>query len=1068
MQQDRDERPLTDASGPELPEAFGFHLPADRWVDHLRSAGVVADAGRPDAGSLYVAGERIGPYELLERIGAGGMGAVWKARRVDGQFAQTVAIKLIKRGMDSEEILRRFRLEREILARLEHPGIARLMDGGSTSDGRPFLVMEHIDGRPIDRYCAERAVSRETILTLMRAVCEAVQFAHANLVLHRDIKPANVLITRDGAVKLLDFGIAKLLEDGGDPLTLSARHPALTPRYASPEQLRGHTLSTASDVYSLGVLMYELLSGAWPYGDPTGGLRELERAVCERDPVRLSQVLVRSGRSSGDRGRFLADLDNITLRCLEKDPSRRYASAGELAADIERHLRNEPIHAGPPDLGYRTRKFLRRNAVWVGSAAVIILALVLATSVSVSYALSEARQRKDADEATRKAKVQECLAADRATEAALQSEIAESVAAFLNEDMLASIAPSTEPGQGREVLLREVLDIASLRIDSACLPGGRFFEKPLVEARIRETLADAYASLSEYDTAEPHALRALELRCSRQGEQAIETLQARSRLGMIFASQSRLEEAEPLLREARVGLSKLLGERAPETLAAAENLGVWLQRAGRYEQALEYFTSASAGFCELYGAHHAATRSATSRLGMMLQTLGRFEEATPHLQSALDAAVALHGAESLPAMNARHNLGTLLEALGRYDDALPLLREAVDGKLVVCGADHADTLRARQDLADLLKKMGRYADALTEYEIALDGRRRMLGEEHVDTLTSMRGVASALQYLERFAEAEPHMRRSLELSRAQLGEDHPETLDALSSLASLLVSMKRVEDAEPLARESTDRRRVTLGEDHPSTLEAASNLAAILRMLGRFDEAELLVRDTLERRRRTLGDDHPSTLYSLNTLGVLLINMKRFDEAEPYVKETYARRRDSLGEEHPTTLNARMNLAGLYDMANRPEPALEHHLPILETRRRTLGPDHSDTIKSCSIVAGLLVKLGRPREAEPYAADAVAAARRTLPEGDPATGVYLVSHGKILAELSRFTEAQDALLEGHRMLAAAAGVADKRTLAAREALFKLYSAWATAEPGAGYDEQARRWSPEATAASSRP
>ncbi|MGE0481056.1 MAG: tetratricopeptide repeat protein [Phycisphaerae bacterium] len=1025
-------------------------------------AAQLAETLKPGAADdpLAAPGALIGGYRLHDRIGVGGMGTVWRAHRADDAFERTVAIKLIKRGMDSEEILRRFRLERQVLARLEHPNIARLYDAGETPDGRPYLVLEYIDGVPIDRHCRDHALDQTRVLELVRIVCTTVHFAHSNLVLHRDIKPGNVLVTRDGNLKLLDFGIAKLLDDGASSSTMTATHSAFTPRYASPEQIRGERLSTASDVYSLGVLLFELLTGEWPYGSQGGGRRELEQLICEHEPPRPSQVLVHRSDPPSGRRHVDADLDGVILKCLAKHPADRYTSAGDLAAEITRYLDYQPVLARRPGLATRTRKFLRRNrrSVWAG--AVVSLALLAATAISIRSAARESQQRFAAERAQQRAEEQGRLAADRALEAAQQADIARAVAAFLNEDLLASVAPSAAPGEGRDVALRDVLDAASARIEAAAQPGGRFFDKPLVEAEIRETLADTYAALTEYAPAEHHLTRALDIRRSAQGEHHPQVLQTTARYGMLLCQRGRLAEAAPLVHAALLGCRSVLGDTAPQTLAAMEVAGSWLQAIGRYPEALAQFQETYAGLCDALGPDHPRTFASAAKLGSLLQAMGRLVEAEPFLRIALEGRRRSTGDQSPETLSSLHNMGTLLVALGRYDDALGHLHTALERRRRTCGPDHVDTLHSEHETGDLLKKMGRYAEALPHFQAALDGCRRALGDDHSLTLSSLRGLAAVLQYLARYAEAEPHMRASLEAARAQLGPDHPAAIDALASLGSLLFSMGRPEQAEPILREAADRHRRALGDDHPSTLDSVNNLAAVLRQLRRFDEAEPLVREALERRRRTLGDDHPSTLYSLNTLGVLLINMRRFDEAEPYVRETYERRRDTLGADHPSTLTARMNLAGLFDQSGRPGASLPHHLAVLESRRRVLGEDHPDTVRSCSVIASLLEKLERPGDALDYSSKAVAGARRSLPVGHVGIGAYLAGHGKLLTRLARFTEAESVLLEAHSILEAAGAPEKKRVLWVRGLLRDLYAAWHQEEPALGYDQKARLWENE--------
>jgi serine/threonine protein kinase len=364
----------------------------------------------------YQPGFRVGPYELQQRIGRGGMGTVWLARRVDREFKMNVAVKLVKRGMDTQEILRRFRLERQLLAGLDHANIARLIDGGSTPEGLPYLVMEYVEGTPIDRYCEERRVSVSGRLKLFRDVCAAVQYAHQNLVVHRDIKAGNILVTADGTPKLLDFGIAKLIRSEFSTLAAAETRPEMRPMtldYASPEQVRGEQITTASDVYSLGVLLYKLLTGKFPYGPDVKSHVALQHAICEMDPVKPSAVIladekqviptatqsieigVETRRKARKRLRrkLAGDLDMIILKALRKEPVKRYASVEQFSEDIRRYLEGRPVVARSDTFGYRTGKFLRRHSAAVAAGTIVAIALAGAAVTGTRYALRSEQRR---------------------------------------------------------------------------------------------------------------------------------------------------------------------------------------------------------------------------------------------------------------------------------------------------------------------------------------------------------------------------------------------------------------------------------------------------------------------------------------------------------------------------------------------------------------------------------------------------------------------------------------------------------------------------------------------------
>ncbi|NNE42854.1 MAG: protein kinase, partial [Gemmatimonadetes bacterium] len=456
------------AGNPDLRSRVQTLLDADgRAAGFLAEPVQITDAFSHAAVEEPLVGRDVGGYRLKERIGAGGMSTVYLAERTDPDFAMQAAVKLIHHGPEPEAILRRFLTEREVLAQLRHPAIAQLLDGGLSDDGRPYLVMEYVEGRPLDDFCRERGLSIAERLELIATVCDAVHHAHRNLVVHRDLKPENILVTADGHVKLLDFGIAKVLtEDGpGDAATLT-RELLLTPTYASPEQLRGEPVGTASDVYSLGVILFELLTGKRPHGSRDSTPSEIARAVEENDPEPPSRAA---------DVRIDPDLDNITLLALRKEPEQRYASAEHLAADLRRFRDGLPVSARPATIRYRAAKFLRRNAVAVGAAVIVLLAVTGAAVVSTVLLFRADAARVEADR---------------------QRESAEEVGAFLQE-MLGNADPYLTAE--KDVTVREMVDRAAERVSE------ELGSKPDVAAQVLVRLSETYEHLADLDAARKHA-----------------------------------------------------------------------------------------------------------------------------------------------------------------------------------------------------------------------------------------------------------------------------------------------------------------------------------------------------------------------------------------------------------------------------------------------------------------------------------------------------------------------------------------------------------------------------------
>jgi len=633
---------------------------------HLGAEGVVGPLpGGEGPGTV------IGRYRILETIGEGGFGTVYMAEQQE-PVRRMVALKIIKLGMDTKQVIARFEAERQALAMMEHPNIARVLDAGATMTGRPYFVMELVKGVPIDEYCDEENLSTSQRLELFVQVCQAVQHAHQKGIIHRDIKPSNVMVTlHDGkpVPKVIDFGIAKATNARLTEKTLFTEYRQLigTPEYMSPEQAEMSDLDidTRSDIYSLGVLLYELLTGTTPFDSRQlrrGGFGEIQRIICEQEPpkpsTRLSSMVTTRQRgprapsvedgSSDDTSPSLpdiarhrrtdpvsltrslrGDLDWIVMKAMEKDRTRRYETASELALDVQRHLHDEPVAASPPSATYRFHKMVRRNRGTVVAASLVMASLVLGIAGTSFGMVRAVRAERLAEE---------------------KAHVAETVNEFLNRDLLAVVAPSAGGGRVRTVVLRDMLDVAAERIELACLEGGRFANQPLVEASIRGTLSETYRLLGEYDQAEPQARRAVEICCTVLGDDDPKSLSAMKGLATVFASNGRFEEAVALHRTAFETRLRILGEDHPDTVGSMNDL-----------------------------------------------------------------VIAYCGQD-------------------RLDGASPLIVKSVQIDTRGPGGDHPGILVSFDDLADVFTIDGRHAEAISLYERAIEIARRALGDEHPTTV----------------------------------------------------------------------------------------------------------------------------------------------------------------------------------------------------------------------------------------------------------------------------------------------------------------------------------------------
>ena len=606
------------------------------------------------AGPEVAAATRLGPWRLLERLGEGGMGEVWAAERADGAFEQQVAIKLMRRGLETEGLLRRFLRERQILARLVHPGIARMLDAGSTHDGRPYFVMERVAGEPITTWAQARGLTLEARLRLVLAICEAVGFAHRNLVVHRDLKPSNVLVSESGEVKLLDFGIAKLLEreEEGTQLTeLEGR--LLTPSYAAPEQIRGETVTTATDVYALGVLLYELLTGRLPHQRESVAISALAAQV-ERETVERPSTAVRAAGEVGAVGgfepaklarRLSGDLDTIVLTALRREPERRYASVEKLAEDLRRYLTGQPVSARPDTFGYRAGKLLRRHALASTALALAVLAIGLLTAF---YAVRLAHER------------------DRAR---LEAAKAQQASAFLASLFELSNLDRTK---GVKLSLRDVVDRGAATLSS------ELTEQPDVAATMMELIGTVYRQLGVYEQAQPLLERALRIRQQSLGTQHPDVAASLHKLGVLLQARGNYAAARSYYQRSVDTYAAALGPDHPDGVWPLRSLAGLLYSAGDYAAAQPLYERALAVREAAYGPEHPEVADSAMDLANDLYHRRQYVAAERLYRRAVAVrrAVLPPGDERLGfALGA---LGDLLCEQGRREEAAPLLREGRD------------------------------------------------------------------------------------------------------------------------------------------------------------------------------------------------------------------------------------------------------------------------------------------------------------------------------------------------------------------------------------------------------
>ncbi len=1003
------------------------------------------EAHSPGAPALEIPGTAIGPYKLLQAIGEGGMGTVYMAEQTQ-PVRRTVALKLIKAGMDSRQILARFGAERQALALMDHPNIAKVFDAGTTDTGRPYFVMELVKGIPITTFCDERRLTLRERLELAIPVCQAVQHAHQKGIIHRDLKPSNVLIALyDGkpVPKVIDFGVAKATGPRLTEQTLYTEFGAVvgTLEYMSPEQaeLNQLDIDTRSDIYSLGVLLYELLTGSTPLEHKrlkTVLFLEVLRLIREEESQRPSDRLsttdelpsIAACRHVEPRklsGLVRGELDWIVMKALEKDRNRRYETANSLAADLRRYLANEAVQACPPSVHYRLSKLARKHRAALATTAALALLLLLGAAVSAWQAVvatranrattkahattrlerdrafkAEAMARDDRDRAIKA----EGEATSSAKQARTEAAIARAVNDFLQKDLLAEPAPK-QNARDRHVTVEAVLNRAAARI------AGKFDDNPAVEAAIRQTVGDTYMELGLYPEGQPHMQRALELRRQVLGPEHSDTLMSMNNLAQLYDARGQYDKAEPLNTQVLEIKRRVLGPEHPDTLTSMNNLATLYHAQGQYEKAESLHTQVLEILRRVLGPEHPDTLTSMNNLATMYEAEGHYDKAEPLNTQVLEAKRRVLGPEHPETLSSMNNLALLYKDQGQHAKAELLFTQALEIQRRVLGSEHLFTLKTINNLAELYEERGQFAMAEPLFTQALEAARRVLGPNHPQTLIAMNSLARLYHDLGQNAKAAPLFTQVLEDRRRLLGPEHPDTLTSMNNLAATYHSLGQYAKAEPLFTQALEGKRRILGPEHPHTLGTMNHLAELYRARGQYDQAEPLLTEALEVERRSLGPEHPDTLLTMNNLALLYSARGHYEKAEPLFTQALAVQRRVLGSEHPDTLSLMNNLARLYEGRGQYEKAEPLFTQVLKDRRRVLGPEHPHTLASMTALASLYESQGRFEKGKPLVVDALRIQRRTLGADDPRTAGTMATLGLILLKQQEYAEAASILHE---------------------------------------------------------
>ncbi len=836
-------------------------------------------------------GNRIGPYQIIRQVGSGGMGAVFLAERADGQFDQHVALKIVRRDLDTQDLLQRFLQERQILARFEHPNIARLLDGGVTKSGVPYFAMEYVKGTQITTYADAECLNIDDRLRLFLDVCGAVHYAHRNLIVHRDLKPSNILVTEEGQIKLLDFGIAKPVPPDATKESASltqAGERVMTPAYAAPEQVRGDPVTTAADVYSLGVTLFELLTGHLPVNlaSRTGSI---DQAILEEEPLRPSLAIERNEEFQRDgvthrvtpqsvsrarsaqveqlSRRLEGDLDNILLVALRKEPNRRYSSAEALAEDIRRNLAGWPVTARKDTLGYRLHKFVLRNSIGVAAGSLIILSLLLGLGGTAWQA------RVASQEATKLAEV---------------------------KDFLVNLFEVSDPDEskGKTITARELLDQGADRVER------ELANQPELKSEMTALLADVYQKLGVYERAEALSSQSLAMWRSLYGEEHPRVAESLSDIALALQHRGQYDDAERRFREALEMRGKLLGEEHPDYASSLYQLGLLLEEMGQYQAAEPLLQKALLLRRKLLGDEHPDVAASLSSLASFLNERGTYARGEALFRQALRIRRQLLGDEHTEVAKDLNNLAELLRNKGDPVGAEALVREALGIYRSRLGEDHPNVIIALQNLASLLHGKGDHQEAEELYREALASNNKLHGKEHPTSIKVVYNLASLIKDRHDYEEAVALFRGALKTASASLGEQHPIVAAIRNQLGIGLLELSRPFEAQGHLEKAHGSYRTLYPEGDRRTVRVLAALGRSLLQQGNPGKAEPLLYQALTEHLERFGESDRRTAEVKMHLGLCLMTSGRLTDAEGLLEEASSVLGEKLGHQHPLSQRA--------------------------------------------------------------------------------------------------------------------------------------------------------------------
>ncbi len=933
-----------------------------------------------------------GRYKLIESIGEGGMGSVWVAEQRE-PVRRKVAVKFIKAGMDSKSVLARFEAERQALAMMDHPNIAKVFDGGMTEQGRPFFVMEYVKGMPLTDYCDQARLTLKERLNLFTPICQAVQHAHQKGIIHRDLKPSNILICLyDGkpVPKVIDFGLAKAVHQALTDKSLHTAHGVMvgTPLYMSPEQAEHNNLDvdTRTDIYSLGVILYELLTGSTPLEREQlkeAAFNEVLRLIKEVEPQKPSTRLSSSVRLPSIAAQrnidpnqlkksVVGDLDWIVMKAIDKERSRRYETANGLARDVERFLNDEAVEACPPNTAYRLKKMLRRNKGPFLAASLVLLSLLVGIA-GTTYGLFRANHFAESEGLAK-------LEAQRKTLLALDAGAAEKIAKEQAQTRLTQI----EKGNTILTSIFDDLDLFEVKEGTKKL-----------EEILAKRLVKAAEQLEGESVGDPLVVAGLQIK-----------------LGTTLISLGYSEDAITLFQKVLETRSRLLGADHLDTLESKYRLGLGFMFAGKPDKALPLLEETLNQLKIKLGDDHPKTISALGSLASAYRALGKLDQAIPLLEETLSRRKRILGTEDPDTISSMSDLANGYLSVGKIDLALPLYQESLNLMKVRLGADDPRTLVIMNQLSICYQYAGKLDLALPLIEESLKLKKIRLGTDHPSTLVSMNNLATVYIRAGKSDQALPLLKESHELQKIKHGIYHPDTIASMSNLASAYHDVGKLDLALPLYEESLKLMRIKLGDDHPQTLTCMNNLSAGYFALGKLDLAIPLCKETLRLSRKKNGDDHPETLNSMSNLATGYQAAKKLDLALPLFEESLSRKRGTLGDDNPKTLKSMLELTLLYDQLkqwDKSELLYREQLALAKTKSGVDSPVYSSALA----VLGLnLLNQKKCTEAEPFVREALTIREKNEPDDWRTFNTQSLLGGTLLGQ-QKFADAEPLLLKGY-------------------------------------------------------